>query len=131
MNATEEKRERTFSKLTEYGGRVRVRNAMNPILWLCGLIAIPCFAILSWHPNPPAIVSTLLYLVVGVAVLAFLYLLFFDRDRLQSEEYLIRNRTLDLIEEKGSKKAIDGATVAAISQTEFLSLPDAIEGDVE
>lgn len=121
---SEETRERIIAQMTEAGGRWRVRGALNPILWLCGLVAIPCIAAISWSSNPPQIISHILYAVVGVALFAFLYLLIFDRDRLHSEEYLIRSRTLDLIEEKGSRKAIDAATVRAISQTEFLELPE-------
>ena len=127
MEASEERRETLFTKLTESGGRLRVKNALNPILWLCGLVAVPSFAVLTWNSKPHIIVPILLCTVVGTAVIGFLYLLFFDRDRLQSEEYLIQNRTLDLIEEKGSRKAIDAATVAAISQTDFLALPNESE----
>lgn len=128
MEASDERRETLFAKLTETGGRLRVRNALNPILWLCGLIAVPCFAVLAWNPTPHFIVPIILAVVVGTAILGFLFLLLFDRDRLHSEEYLIKNRTLDLIEDKGSRKAIDAATVTAISQADFLALPDATEG---
>jgi hypothetical protein len=124
---TEETRERIISKMTEAGGQLRVRGALTPILWLCAVIGAPCIFALSWG-SPPAIINTILYLVVGTAVFGFLFLLVFDRDRLQSEEYQIRSRTLDLIEEKGSRKAIDASTVAAISQTEFLALPDSKAG---
>ena len=125
----EERREALITRLTESGGRLRVRNALNPILWLCALITMPCFAVLIWNPDPPLAVSILLLSVVGTALLAFIFLLIFDRDRLQSEEYLIKSRTLDLIEEKGSKRAIDAATVHAISQNEFLALPETKEAD--
>ena len=68
--------------------------------------------------------------MVGVALFGFLWLLFFDRERLQSEEFIIRNRTLDdLIEEKGSNRAIDAATVKAISQNEFLALSETSKGE--
>jgi hypothetical protein len=77
------------------------------------------------------VVTWILCAVVGTALISYLWLLLFDRDRLHSEEYLIRSRTLELIEEKGSRKAIDAATVQAISQTEFLALPEAKMGDAE
>jgi hypothetical protein len=129
MEATEEKRGRLFTSLTESGGRLRVRNALNPILWLCGVIAVPCVIALSWNKDAHQAISVILYCVVGVTLIAFLYLLFHDPDRLQSEEFLLRSRTIDLIEEKGSKKAIDAATVQAISQTDFLSLTETQEGE--
>ncbi len=128
MNLLDENRERILTNLTESGGRLRVRNALNPILWLCGLVAIPCLATLGWAKTPHWLVSAVLCAVVGTAIFGFLFLLFFDRERLQSEDYLIRSRTLDLIEEKGSKSAIDAATVQAISQDEFLALPEPERG---
>lgn len=129
--STDEKRERILATLTEVGGQLRVRGALTPILWLCGVIAIPCITALAWNKDAPPIISWILVAVVGTSLFGFLWLLFFDRDRLQSEEYQIKSRTLDLIEEKGSKKAIDAATVQAISQPEFLALPEAREGDVK
>jgi hypothetical protein len=127
VDFSEEKRERLISSLSEAGGRLRVRGALNPVLWLCGVVAVPCIICLSWSSNPPLAITIILYGVVGVALVGFLYLLFVDPDRLQSEDFILRKRTLDLIEEKGSKKAIDAATVQAISQTEFLALPEAQE----
>src|SRR5262245_34695732 len=100
MFSTEETKDTLLARLTQSGGRWRVRNAMQPILWLCGLVAIPCFAVLGWGTNTSAIIlcAVVLCAVVGVALLSFLYLLAYDRDRLQSEEYLIRKQTLELIE---------------------------------
>jgi len=79
---------------------------------------------LSWAKDPPPIIGWILVAVVGSAIFGFVFLLLFDRERLQSEDYLIRSKTLELIEEKGSKTAINAATVTAISQAEFLALPD-------
>jgi len=124
MDVSDEKRERLYGSLTEAGGRLRVRNALNPILWLCGVIAVPCIIALTWSKDPPLVISIILCAVVGVALIGFLYLLFFAPDRLQSEEYMLRSRTLDLMEEKGSKTAISTATAKAISQTEFLALSE-------
>jgi hypothetical protein len=83
---TEEIRERIISKMTEAGGQLRVRGALNPILWLCAVIGGPCIFALSWG-TPPTIIYIILYAVVGAAIFGFLFLLLFDRDRLQSEEY--------------------------------------------
>lgn len=118
----EERKDRLLARMTDAGGRIRIRNAMHPILWLCGLVGFPSIIVLGWSSDPPVIIPILLCFVIIAAVIAFFFLLFFDRDRLQSEEYLIRKQTLELIEEKGSKKAIDAATVQAISQSEFLVL---------
>jgi uncharacterized membrane protein len=126
--STVEEKERLITSLKEAGGQLRVRSALNPILWLCGIVIVPSISAIIWMPNPPAVITNLLYTVVFTAVGGFIYLMIFDRDRLQSEEFLLKSRTLDLIEEKGSRKAIDAATVKVISQTEFLAL-DSPEGE--
>jgi len=128
MESFESNREKLLATVTEVGGRVKVRGALNPILWLCGVVAMPCIFALSWNKDAPIIISWVLSAVVATALLGFLWLLFFDRDRLQSEDFLLRKRTLDLIEEKGSKQVVSADVVQAISQTEFLALPEAQEG---
>lgn len=127
MDSNDEKHERLISKLTESGGRFRVSGALNPILWLSAIVAGPCIGAIAWKGESPFIVTLVLCAVVGTALLSYLWLFAFDRDRLHSEEYLIRSRTLDLIEEKGSSKAVSAAGIKAISQTEFLSLPETKE----
>ncbi len=103
---------------------MRIRNPLNSILWLCGVIGVLYIAALSLMKEPPIVLSVVLCSVVAVALFGFLYLLLRDPDRLQSEEYLLRSRTLELIEEKGSKKTIDMATMKIVSHTDFLSLPE-------
>lgn len=120
-----ENRESLIARLTETGGRVRVRNALTPVVWLVGVVWAPCCVVLGLNPNPPLIVFVLPAVVVGVAVFGWLWLLFFDRDRLQSEEYLLRKQIVDIIEDKASRKAIDASLVPVISRDEFLQLPPA------
>lgn len=54
--------------------------------------------------------TLLVYWLAGgppaIAAFAYLFLLFRDRDRLQSEEYQVTMRQLDLMEQKGSLQAI-------------------------
>lgn len=118
-----EPRETIFTRLTQAGGRVYVRSALNPALWLCAIVGTPCLMILGVNPDPHPAVVWILVAVVGTAIIGFLTLLAFDRDRLHSEDYLIRRQTLDIIEEKASKKAIDASLVSGIFPDEFLTLP--------
>lgn len=39
--------DKTSQKAMESGGRLRVKSALNPMLWLCGLIAIPCVSVMA------------------------------------------------------------------------------------
>lgn len=65
---------------------------------------------------------------VCVAIIAFSYLLFFDRDRLQSEDYQIRKQSLELIQEKGEPFPVNAPTIEAISNPEPPRLPDPASG---
>ncbi|MEQ9007890.1 MAG: hypothetical protein RLP12_08405, partial [Ekhidna sp.] len=51
--------------------------------------------------TPPTWLVVLAFTPVIAAVAGFVFLLIFDRDKLQSEEYQIRKRSLELIEQKG------------------------------
>jgi hypothetical protein len=108
-------REAIIAKVMEAGGRLTVRSALNPVLWLCAIVSIPCAALYGLMHSSPAWLAVLAFLPVSAAIFGFLFLLFFDRDKLQSEEYQIRKRSLELIEQKGGKYAIDATTVEVFS----------------
>ncbi|MEQ9210067.1 MAG: hypothetical protein RLN96_09550 [Pseudomonadales bacterium] len=89
------------SKAVESGGRLLVRSALNPILWLCGIVSVPALFAAATLNTPPTWLVVLAFTPVIAAVAGFVFLLIFDRDKLQSEEYQIRKRSLELIEQKG------------------------------
>lgn len=114
-------REVIASRITEAGGRLTVRSALNPALWLCAIVAIPSLLISSFSSNPPGWLGFLVGGPVLIACLGYMFLLVFDRDKLQSEEYQIKKKTLELIEQKGMSGPM---TVAAI---EAVVTPDALQ----
>lgn len=86
----------------EAGGRLRVKSALNPILWLCAIVTVPGLFYLGLSSKEtPLLIQIVIFLPVITAMLGFLFLLIFDRDKLQSEDYQIRKRTLELVQEKG------------------------------
>jgi hypothetical protein len=91
------------AKVIEAGGKLTVRSALNPVLWLCAIITIPGLVAIQFMKPPPLWLIALICSPVGAAIFGFLVLLFFDRDKLQSEEYQLRKRSLELMEEKGDK----------------------------
>lgn len=93
------------TKVIESGGKLSVKSALNPILWLCAIVSIPSLVIAVWGFSEPP--NWLIGLIIGpvfIALLGFLFLLFFDRDKLQSEEYQLKKRSLELIQEKGQSE---------------------------
>lgn len=108
-------REAISQKILDTGGRLRVRSALNPILWLCAIIIAPGLYFATQMDEIPKWLIVLIFLPVGTAIAGFLFLLFFDRDKLQSEDYQIRKRSLELIQEKGEFFSVNTASIEKIS----------------
>ena len=66
---------------------------------------------------------------VAAAIVGFLFLLIFDRDKLQSEDYQLRKRSLELIEQKGDPRPVDADSVEVVQGTAVPKLPPVAEGD--
>jgi hypothetical protein len=85
-------------------GVIRVRNAMNPLLWLLAISAPICWIAAYAFRDDPILKYGLAGLgalpIVASLVAYFLYF-FLDRDRLQSEEFVLKQRELSIIERKG------------------------------
>ena len=87
------------AKIIEAGGKLTVRSALNPILWLCAIITLPTLAIVPFAGSRPTWLIALACAPVATAILGFFFLLFIDRDKLQSEDYQIKKRSLELLEQ--------------------------------
>ena len=94
-------------------GVIRVRNAINPLLWLCAISAPICWtAAYMFRDN-----SILKYGFAGLgalpivaSIVAYFLYFFLDRDRLQSEEFVLKERALQLRYRKGaSAEVVDTA----------------------
>jgi len=84
-----------------------VGTAMNPALWLVGLVT-PLALLLSFLAGDSWLRPAMFFVGVappGLAMIAYFLFLFRDPDRLQSEEYRIRQREL-IIYEKGANAEI-------------------------
>ncbi len=104
INMSEHIKEQIFAKAVDSGGRLRVKSALNPILWLCALVSIPTLASGAWNPSQPSWVSIVGCAPIVVAMFGFLFLLFFDRDKLQSEDFQLKKRTIELAQQKGETR---------------------------
>ena len=113
------------SRAIESGGRLKVQSALNPALWLCAIISTPALCVAGFSESPPNWLPWLIIIPVVIACLGFIFLLIFDRDKLQSEDYQIRKRSLELIEQKGM-----GSPVSLASSNDIVA-PDALLGSTE
>ena len=99
-----------FARAVDSATKLTVRSALNPILWLCGIVSLPALFSTFWL-GPQWWLLVLAYWPVGLAGLGFLYLLIVDPDKLQSETYQLRKMELERTEQKGGTLIIERTEV--------------------
>jgi len=90
-------------------GVIRVRNAMNPLLWLSPISATVCWIAAYVFRDDPVLkyaFACLGGLPILASVAAYFLYFFLDRDRLQSEEFILKERALQLRYRKGANAEI-------------------------
>lgn len=121
-------REQLLTKAVESGGRLTVKSALNPILWLCGIITIPTLVAGTFHPQLAGWIVAVGCSPVVVALFGFLFLLFVDRDKLQSEDYQIKKRTIELAQQKGDPQPTMVDDIPAIQNPDLPTLKNGTGG---
>ena len=109
-------------------GVIRVRNAMNPLLWLSAASApIFCFAAYVFRDDPALkyAFACLGGLPILASIVAYFLYFFLDRDRLQSEEFILKERALQLRYRRGANAEIMDATHETIQMEK---LPSSFDG---
>ncbi len=114
--------ERTGIRTQSHIERVHVKNVMNPLLWICGLVSAPSAIAVAMSSAPTWVPMALATVPVAVSLLAYIYFMFTQPDRLQSEGYQLRKQALELIEEKGSLAVIEATTIEIISNPDLPAL---------
>jgi hypothetical protein len=101
--------------------RLAVKSALNPLLWLCTItttILLATALLFDRSDTLRAFCGILVYVALSpvvLSVLAGLYLVLFRPDKLQSEEYQLRQQALLLIQQSGATtQAISPADIAAL-----------------
>ena len=84
--------------------KLRVRSALNPALWFCGIISAPALTIslVKYDNGTPVWLKVIIFGPVCLVTIGFLFLLLFDRDKLQSESFQIQK--MSIVEERGGRR---------------------------
>jgi hypothetical protein len=114
--------------LTQFSERaltkLKVKSALNPCLWLCGISLPFGIYLLIWGQGLAQTVGAWLTLVpVAIFAVAFLYLIVKDPDKLRSEEYELRKLALGLIEQKGGAMPLTAVSIEVIANPTYQALP--------
>jgi hypothetical protein len=73
------------------------------------------FAYAIFEGTPLPIVLVVGFSPIVMAILGYGFLLIFDRDKLQSEDYQIRKRSLEMIEQSDGLRTIDPKDIQLIA----------------
>lgn len=115
-------RESIITRAAHAVERLSVKSALNPMLWLAGLVTLPGLVAATLLPAMPVWLIFVACAPVAAATAGFVFLLVVDRDKLQSESYQLRKRALELIEEKGNVQGVDASTIEVISNPDLPAL---------
>jgi hypothetical protein len=116
--------ERTGHLSAKAAQALRVRSALNPLLWLCAIIAPFSLFIASQAENLPVLIAALI--MAGAPILTtcigFFYFLFRAPEKLQSEDYQLRHETLQMIKVSNQPISLDRVSLGEIASGEkFIS----------
>lgn len=106
--------------------KLRVRSALNPMLWLTGIATPLCFAAAYLFRDHPVVLAILIaagLFPIAVTCMGFSYFALTKPEKLQSEDYQIRHETLQIIQEKSGALTLDTASLTAIANPLPVQLP--------
>jgi hypothetical protein len=102
---------------------LKVRSAINPMLWLCAIVTVPALGLATISPPHMAwLMAAAALLPLTVACGVFVLLAIKDPDRLQSEEFQLQRAMIDVAQQKGSALETVDVTVK-----ELVPRPEAID----
>jgi beta-lactamase regulating signal transducer with metallopeptidase domain len=106
--------------------RLRVRSALNPVLWLVGIgspITLGAAYIFRDHPVVMGILVAVGVAPILTACAGFVYFALRKSEKLQSEDYQLRHEALQVIQERVGHGVIDVSAVTAIANPAVAALP--------
>jgi hypothetical protein len=104
-------------------GSLRIRSALYPFMWACPIIgSMFIFAAFIFKFDHTISMVFALASVAPVALFCVvgLFLAFFKSERLQSEEWQLRQQSLQIIQEKGGTIKMDPTSLQSIATPHLL-----------
>ena len=105
---------------------LRVSSALNPLLWLTGLVT-PLSLVGAFNAPAASLLQWILLCFAALPIVAvctaFTYFATRDLKRLQSEDYQLRHESLLLLQSKGGPIPVSPASISAIANPALPALP--------
>ena len=91
-------------------------NVIQPILWACAVLSTPCLG-MAVRAQGWIQIALVAFAAIPASLLAisYLYFMFTNPDRLQSERFQSQARALDLIESKGGRVSVSASDILNIT----------------
>ena len=114
--------EKLVSNAQTAASRLRVRSALNPMLWLSGIISPVAFLFGYLFRGVEPICT--IFVCIGAAPIAatiggFFYFMIVAPEKLQSEEFQLRQQSLEIIKQKGSSIELSPSSLEAIANPAY------------
>jgi len=97
-------------------GRLVVRSALNPLLWFCGVISLPFLYAAIQVRDDRQLMWVLLAVSIGPILLTCIaggYFALVKPDKLQSEDYQLRQQSIQMLQGREGTQVIEAMTVIA------------------
>jgi hypothetical protein len=111
--------------------RRMVRSAMTPIVLVC--LSSPCCFLFAYLLRDDVFLSRLLGIVgvfpILVACAMYVYFAVTKTDKLQSEDYQIRQELLQMVSSKGGKIKIEPISIETIARPDTSAIEEAERGE--
>jgi hypothetical protein len=125
-------RPRILDSVLSRAAVVRVRNVLNPLLWLTAVVT-PTSLLFGWAAGFESFAGLVLLalgcLPVIATLVAFAVFAVVDADRLQSEEFQLHQQTIKLIEKSGKVLNIDAVPSSEEPEQLPPASPERLEDD--
>lgn len=92
------------------------------MLWLCGIVGLPCFYLAYLFRDVEQLCSILVYIgaaPIAATIIGFFYFMIVSPEKLQSEEFQLRQQSLDIIKQKGGIVEVSHASLEAIANPSY------------
>lgn len=89
-----------YARAVEAGSKLRVKSALNPMLWLCAILSAPilgasCFVNVPWHITAIATAPVL------ATIYSYIYFMHKSPEKLQSEQFQVKMFELEMAHQTG------------------------------
>lgn len=102
-----------LKSIEAFAGKITVRSAVNPLLWLCAVVSLPCLYL--YAQTGKIFFAVLASFPIAAVLFAYFYFLCTNPDYLRSEDYQLRRHSLEMLGDKDNRLGANASTIVAVT----------------